>query len=259
MEQPDFPTLELIISGVSLLISLIALLISVIFTKTAKKRSSVEMSITLASEYQKMLDDMWVIKGIIEQHTDVFEAIEKITPEADFDFNYDELKRLLSKKEIELLEGFFEKGQGLQVETIGEFYECEASVLHSGTNSSKPTDNTLRHFFKRKFISALNKAEYISMGFAHEIAIDGVVYQSLHQSFFQYVKMFYFHIAYMNQKSTDHYYTNLITLYRSWKREDDHRSNDLKTLTRVKDINQRNTEKPIKPNIHHKRFFTLLS
>lgn len=256
--KPDFPTLELIVSAVSLLVSLFALLISILFTSKARKRSSVEMSISLASEYQKMLDEMWVIKEIIETHQDIMEIIDKITPNADFDFNFDELNKLLTKKEIEKLEDFFEKGKGLTLKTVGEFYDCEAHVLHSNGSSAQPTDSALLHFFKRKFTSALNKAEYISMAFAHEIAIDGVVYQSLHQSFFKYVKMFYFHIAYMNKKSTDHYYTNLITLYRNWKREDDVRAGNFKTVMRVKDINQKHTERPIKPKPTRKRFFVIL-
>lgn len=69
------------------------------------------------------------------------------------------------------------------------------------------------------FTDNLNRLEYFSMNFIADIADDNIVYYSLHQVFLSYVEICYFHIAEMNSKGAkDKYYTNLIELYKKWKK-----------------------------------------
>ncbi|NFL34483.1 hypothetical protein FDB64_05235 [Clostridium botulinum] len=61
-----------------------------------------------------------------------------------------------------------------------------------------------------------NKLEYFCMYFNSGVADEETVYQSLHQSFLDMIKVIYFHIAVRNKTGKDKYYTNIIKLYNKW-------------------------------------------
>lgn len=70
--------------------------------------------------------------------------------------------------------------------------------------------------FQDILCSTLNKLEYFCMYFNAGIADEEIVYQSLHQSFLEMVKVVYFRIAILNKSGKDKYYTNIIELYNKW-------------------------------------------
>lgn len=70
--------------------------------------------------------------------------------------------------------------------------------------------------FSNVVYGTLNNLEYFCMYFNIGIADDLVVYQSIHQSFFDIIKILYFDIALENNEGKDKYYTNIIKLYSKW-------------------------------------------
>jgi len=70
--------------------------------------------------------------------------------------------------------------------------------------------------FKSISCKTLNKLEYFCMYFNAGLADEETVYQSLHQSFLDMIKVVYFSIASINKTGKDKYYTNIIQLYNNW-------------------------------------------
>lgn len=70
--------------------------------------------------------------------------------------------------------------------------------------------------FKKILCQTLNQLEYFCMYFNSGVADEETVYQSLHQSFLEMIKIVYFKIASGNKTGKDKYYTNIIKLYNKW-------------------------------------------
>jgi hypothetical protein len=66
--------------------------------------------------------------------------------------------------------------------------------------------------------STLNKLDYIALAFNHQIAFDGIVYQALHNAFFEFIRLFYYVIAKSNtSEEENNCFENIITMYNRWK------------------------------------------
>lgn len=66
----------------------------------------------------------------------------------------------------------------------------------------------------------LNNLEFFAMHFTHGTADESVVYQSLHQTYLDIVYVLYYNIAVLNELENSKYYTNIIELYKIWKKRD---------------------------------------
>lgn len=86
-------------------------------------------------------------------------------------------------------------------------------------------------FIREEVNGILNNMEYFAMNFSHGTADDSVIYQSLHQSYIEIVRMLYYNIAKVNTKSHEKYYTNVIDLYNKWIEK---MSNDEEKVRRLK-------------------------
>jgi hypothetical protein len=65
----------------------------------------------------------------------------------------------------------------------------------------------------------LNNLEFFAMHFTHGTADDSVVYQSLHQSYIETIRLLYYDIAANNIPGESKLYTNTIELYNKWVEE----------------------------------------
>ena len=80
------------------------------------------------------------------------------------------------------------------------------------------SNDLVKNFFFDFVGGVLNNLEFFAMYYTHNVAEENVVYESLAPTYIRFVEMMYFHISRINQTgSTDHYYTNIIELYRIWK------------------------------------------
>lgn len=125
------------------------------------------------------------------------------------------------------------EGKNLEHWVVEQVKQVKANVFetcrdqlpfHIKRQSDLSLDNTDRStFLQKEFWSTvngvLNDLEYISMCFNSGVADSFVVYQSLHQSFFSVVQVFYFKIASQNSSARDRYYTHVIQLYQTWQNE----------------------------------------
>jgi len=67
-----------------------------------------------------------------------------------------------------------------------------------------------------------NNIEYFAMHFTHGTADESVVYQSLHQSYFEIMQILYYTISNRNANPSDKLYTNAIWLFETWKARKNH-------------------------------------
>lgn len=79
-------------------------------------------------------------------------------------------------------------------------------------------EQTITAFLANVIDCMLNNMEYFAMAFTHNTADESVIYQSLHQSYFDIIRILYYFISKNNTNSTDKYYTNAIKLYHIWRR-----------------------------------------
>lgn len=82
-------------------------------------------------------------------------------------------------------------------------------------------------FFSDLLNNILNNMEYFALHFSHNTADESVVYQSLHQSYFELILLMYYYISIQNDNPSFKYYTNVIALFHNWRREKDKQKEDL--------------------------------
>lgn len=63
----------------------------------------------------------------------------------------------------------------------------------------------------------LNNMEYFAMHFTHKTADESVVYQSLHKTYIDFVRSYYYNIAKNNKPGEEKLFTNVIELFNLWK------------------------------------------
>ena len=71
----------------------------------------------------------------------------------------------------------------------------------------------------------LNNLEIFSMYFIHAIADESVVYQPLHMSYLEIIRMLYYDIAYANRNGGARFYINTIELFNLWKNKAERQEN----------------------------------
>lgn len=79
--------------------------------------------------------------------------------------------------------------------------------------------------YVRLMFRILNNLEIFAMYFVHETADESVVYQPLHMSYLEIVRMLYYDIAYANRNGARKYYINTIMLFNSWNKKSEEKKN----------------------------------
>lgn len=159
----------------------------------------------------------------------LLEIITSISPSQMVSFDTEEMSRLLTRSQLEKIK---------KTQTRKEFVQAviEADEMYQlGLDPNKQVHITTENDGKKKvetsvnaarivtgFISyvrddTLNNLEYFAMAFTHNTADESVIYQSIHQSYCEVVETMYYFIAKFNTSTTDKYYTNVISLYKTWK------------------------------------------
>lgn len=215
-------TITAIAAAISVIISVIAIALSLRAKKYAENRSCIETAISLTTDYQVLLIDMKILKAFIVEHDSIISIIEdKIKLKNLFAFNKDELDTFFNRQQFDLLDHFF-TGADMKPDLMRKYYiiEKRAKNLSMDEDINGISNDDLRFYYSHKIGQILNKLEAITMAFVNNIASSKVVYQSLHQSFFQIVTLLYFPLSKNNIQKKDHYYSSIITLFKEWRNFD---------------------------------------
>ena len=112
-----------------------------------------------------------------------------------------------------------------KVETVNEDGEKEQLIRVDVTK-------LILSFMHNNVNSILNNMEYFATNFSHNTADDSVVYQSLHQTYIEIVRILYYNIAKLNKPLQTKYYTNVIELYNKWNKKRDDQLKKMKEGSR---------------------------
>ncbi len=212
----------------------VATILSVIFIAfqywNQIRKQKVEKSIEMSEKFAKEI--ILNLSSLINIYNGLFEPqkvkttkqlmpflYSKIDPTVVKTFDKNEIPNILKEEEATYLNDLinFENidGQKLLETALPYLTETEEQKLSKADEQSKA--ELLKIFLSSKRSQTLNLLEYISMNFTKGIANKHTAYQSLHMSFFMATSLFYICIANNNTSNKDKYFTNIISLYNSWR------------------------------------------
>lgn len=101
------------------------------------------------------------------------------------------------------------------------YRSASPELSHSQTNHLTESEECkeIGSNYVNMMFNILNNLEIFSMYFVHEAADESVVYQPLHMSFLEIVRMLYYDISYANRDGEKRFYVNIIKLYNIWKKK----------------------------------------
>lgn len=192
--------------------------------------AQVQRAIDMSSYYKdNILNSYPAIRYVFEK-ADLVQIFDSVPIDKMKDFDSHELKSLLSKNQIDQLKNaqntkkfktaileandiYGLKLHYLSYETITEQNGQKSKSLNVDTTS------LLTAFLADLLCDTLNNLEFFALHFRHNTADESVVYQSLHQSYFEIVHLLYYNIANKNEDPADKLYTNVIWLFNEWKQK----------------------------------------
>lgn len=188
-------------------------------------KERIELAIERADYYKEnVLIYSRELKEIIEV-IGVLDISENIKLEDIQYFDFIECERVYKKKHLKDIKKTREK-YGID-KTVEEKSVSYRTISNNINNIQlKPNDDDIDDEDKIKKIGKqyvdlmfkiLNNIEIFSMYFVHETADESVVYQPLHMSFLEIVRLLYYDIAFANRNGEKKFYVNTIKLFNIWK------------------------------------------
>lgn len=201
------------------------------------KARKTQKAIEQAGFYKdKILNEMTTIHAVYER-SGIKLILDEIRPEAMVEFDLEELKENLSNAKIETIQRIMGADSMLP---LLERLEFEQGCFHlnqryladilTGIRSRDPNgDDTqakkeyklciYRREFARVANEVLNNLELFAMYFIRDSADEETVFQPLHQTYIEVVRVLYFDICSKNRSlGVDKYYVNLVGLYHAWNK-----------------------------------------
>lgn len=191
---------------------------------STKKKESVKQAIDLVEYYKEK----------VLKHSDIImyvycdSVLEKIIQAKDKTkmnlFNSHELDALFSDEEKKKIEDYFVSDEFRQ--RIEEAYLIfgtplefvEKSISSQPGVETKLSNGLIKNFFLDFTLGVLNNLEYFAMYYSHNVADESVVYESLAPTYIDFVEIMYYQISSINNtKNAEHFYTNVVKLYKKWK------------------------------------------
>ncbi len=164
----------------------------------------------------------------------IYDIVQSIDKNLMINFDIVELEKNLNKSQINQIRdlgavyridtAMKEKGIAYNISYREETATCESDEIEQKSNKSKESED-----YAQMVINVLNSLEYFSMHFVHNTADHTVVYQPLHMTFLEVVRMLYYNISSVNIKGEQKFFINTITLFRKWNKmsiEQEEKEND---------------------------------
>jgi len=184
-----------------------------------RDKEKITKAIDLAGYYKDyILPNVRKLKNIYTE-TEIYNIIHTIPIKNMEHFDAIELNDNLTPLQIEEIK---EKGKpyhfdtALKSEGVAIGLSDEKTITNSSNYSDTNTDKASEYAYL--VIGTLNSLEYFSMYFVHNVADHTVVYQSLHMTFLEAVRMLYYDIASANTNGESKYYVNTIELFNIWNK-----------------------------------------
>lgn len=195
-----------------------------------RDREKIVKAIELARYYKdEILPLMRELKRIYLK-LGIYDIMQCIDKNSMINFDIVEIDKILTKPQVDQikkLSAAYPMATVLPQSNIGCSMEC---VPESDISTQLRSDQ----FFKDQdyaelVINVLNSLEYFSMHFVHNTADHTVVYQPLHTTFLEVIRMLYYNIASVNIKGEQKFFVNTIALFKKWNKisiEQEDKEND---------------------------------
>lgn len=199
-------------------------------TKTAIEMQQVQRAIDL-SEYYK--DNILKYSPAIEyifKETGILKILNTLKLENLNDFDKFELVEQFSEEQITELKKI--QDSDLFIKSVLEanaIYNLHLDLWINKAQAETSADQSyitaisektvIIAFLSNLLANVLNNMEFFALHFSHKTADESVVYQSLHQSYFDLIRLMYYYIARGNENPSDKFYTNTIKLFIDWRNE----------------------------------------
>lgn len=184
-----------------------------------RDREKIVKAIELARYYKdEILPLMRKLKKIYLQ-IGIYDIMQSIDKNLMINFDIVEIEKILTKPQIE------------QIKNLSASYPMatvlpQSSIIYNAENTHDTKD--LKQINAEQFdkdnayaelvIKVLNSLEYFSMHFVHNTADHTVVYQPLHTTFLEVIRMLYYNIASINIKGEQKFFVNTIALFKKWNK-----------------------------------------
>lgn len=203
------------------------------------EKDNIQKAISLSEYYKDNVLNKYAIIKHIYRETGILSILNECDSRKMKEFDTFEVKDVIlpeQKRKIEEIN----KSQKLikaVIETeiifgidlhIKQFAEIEYSEDKHTLKIKNVNVGAVYREYSNNIISlTLNNLEYFAMHFTHGVADESVIYQSLHQSYLELVRMLYYEIASINVEGCHNYYTNIIDLYNNWNARSEKREADI--------------------------------
>lgn len=158
------------------------------------------------------------------------EIVESIKMDSIEHFDIHEIEMVYNQQQLKKMREVREQyGIEFEVERKSVSYRPSDSNRRGQDEAAATVDSTQEEIGKeyvKLMIQILNNLEIFAMHFVHETADETVVYQPLHMSYLEIVRMLYYDIAYANRNGARKYYINTIILFNKWKKRSEEKKQE---------------------------------
>lgn len=208
------------LSTPSSMIALLSTIIALLAYKYQRRVQKKYNACLIAEKYAKeILPRMRIFKSILEE-IGVVGLLPHIENVSRFDLA--ELKDILQKDNltVETIKNMFLKitpdmWKRAILKTGSDFCSKEWYNLLASEENIAPAIVSIS--FEKFAHNLLNDLEAMATSLRYNIADESLIYQSLHQTYINYKRIFYFFISNENTLDENRYYENIVWLYHKWE------------------------------------------
>lgn len=192
-------------------------------------KDQIHLAIEIAEYYKENV--IWYSRDLknIVGNIGLFDVSEDIKLEDIQYFDVAEIKEVYTKKQLKKIKETRAKyniDKYVEEQSISyrAMTQKEAAsrlndnlVIDSHTSESEQKTREVGNQYTELMFKISNNLEVFSMYFVHGVADESVIYQPLHMSFLEIVRLLYYDISYANRSGAMKFYINTIKLFNIWK------------------------------------------
>lgn len=211
-------------SNIAILVGFIWAIIQFYISQWTK---SINKAIELTLFYKNNILDVFPIINYVYEECNLTVLLERVDFQKVKDFDINELYNYYTKDEIEKFTNYIDDKDFnktlIEVCRLFPFSFDGIDITKDNTNnrilvSCEPIKT--KQSYMALLSNIMNNLEYFATNFNKNIANKNSIYQVIHQSFIKTVELLYAEISLSNNDVDEFkYYTNIIELYKIWKRK----------------------------------------
>lgn len=166
----------------------------------------------------------------VYRESKILDILNQVNRNSMKDFDVHELQNIFSKKQEEEIAKIINSEKFIDIiikwsDVYSKDQICKSIIVKKGDRVVEAKEinkaKVIDYFINNVICETLNNMEFFSMHFNYETADEKVVYQSLHKTYLEMVRLLYYDISSNNKTGEQKLFTNVIELYNKWKKKSD--------------------------------------